>query len=119
MLERLDAVARRADWPVFLTGRSMIIAGGLNAKVVVYPIAEGSSPASRLTNWAVLVRVGDGTTAPPRREDWSRLGKSEELMPHVARLLDPAGRLCGTGERRRRSSGNIPDLRPRSLAVLV
>ena len=43
------------DWPVFLTGQSMIVAGGLNAKVVVYPIAEGSSPASRLTNWAVLV----------------------------------------------------------------
>src|SRR3954465_11643542 len=29
------------DWPVFLTGQSMIIAGGLNAKAVVYPIAEG------------------------------------------------------------------------------
>src|SRR6202795_3563615 len=39
------------DWPAFLTGRSMIVAGGLNAKVVVYPIAEGSSPASRRTNW--------------------------------------------------------------------
>src|SRR3954453_2264008 len=52
------------DWPVFLTGRSMIIAGGLNAKAVVYPIAEGSSPASRLTNWAVMVRIGDGS-APP------------------------------------------------------
>ena len=44
------------DWPLFLTGRSMIVAGGLHAKVVVYPIAEGSSPASRLTNWAVLVK---------------------------------------------------------------
>jgi len=63
----------------------MIVAGGLHAKVVVYPIAEGSSPASRLTNWAVLVKVGDGNTPPPRREDWSRPGKREELMPHVAR----------------------------------
>jgi 2-polyprenyl-6-methoxyphenol hydroxylase-like FAD-dependent oxidoreductase len=71
------------DWPVFLTGRSMIIAGGLNAKAVVYPIAEGATPASRLTNWAVLVRVGDGSAPPARREDWSRLGKTEELMPHV------------------------------------
>jgi 5-methylphenazine-1-carboxylate 1-monooxygenase len=77
------------DWPVFLTGKSMVIAGGLNAKAVVYPIAEGSSPASRLTNWAVLVRVGDGTMAPARREDWSRLGKSEELMPHVAGFAIP------------------------------
>ena len=77
------------DWPVFLTGHSMIIAGGLNAKAVVYPIAEGSSPASRLTNWAVLVRIGDGTTPPARKEDWSRLGKPEELMPHVAGFSIP------------------------------
>ncbi len=56
------------DWPLFLTGRSMIVAGGLHAKVVVYPIAEGSSPASRLTNWAVMVKVGEGNrdAAPPR-----------------------------------------------------
>ncbi len=72
------------DWPKFLTGSSMIIAGGLNAKAVIYPIAEGSSPASRLTNWAMLVRIGDGSTLPPRREDWSRLGRRDELMPHVA-----------------------------------
>src|SRR3979490_949560 len=77
------------DWPGFLTGRSMIVAGGLHAKVVVYPIAEGSSPASRLTNWAVLVKVGDGNAPPPRREDWSRPGKREELMPHVARFSVP------------------------------
>jgi 2-polyprenyl-6-methoxyphenol hydroxylase-like FAD-dependent oxidoreductase len=77
------------DWPLFLSGRSMIVAGGLHAKVVVYPIAEGSSPASRLTNWAVLVKVGEGNVAPPRREDWSRPGKREELMPHVARFAVP------------------------------
>lgn len=71
------------DWPVFLSGRSMIIAGGLNAKAVIYPIAEGSSAATRLTNWAVLVRIGDANTPPPRREDWSRLGRPDELMPHV------------------------------------
>src|SRR5271170_6886270 len=76
------------DWPVFLTGRSMIVAGGLHAKVVVYPIAEGSSPASRLTNWAVLVKIADGGV-PPRKEDWSRPGKREELMPHVARFSVP------------------------------
>src|SRR4051795_8309780 len=77
------------DWPVFLTGKSMIVAGGLHAKVVVYPIAEGSGPASRLTNWAVLVRIGDGNSPPPRREDWSRAGKREELMPHVERFSVP------------------------------
>jgi 5-methylphenazine-1-carboxylate 1-monooxygenase len=77
------------DWPAFLTGRSMIIAGGLNAKAVVYPIAEGSSPATRLTNWAVLVKIGDGTAPPPRREGWSNLGRREELMQHVAGFKIP------------------------------
>src|SRR6266481_4575336 len=77
------------DWPVFLSGRSMIVAGGLHAKVVVYPIAEGSSPASRLTNWAVLVKVGENNATPPRREDWSRPGTREELMPHVERFSVP------------------------------
>ena len=90
------------DWPVFLTGKSMIVAGGLNAKVVVYPIAEGSSEGSRLTNWAVLVKVSDGNTPPSRREDWSWLGKPEELMPHVARFsvphVDVRGLIAATPE---------------------
>src|SRR5258706_1050009 len=77
------------DWPVFLTGRSMIVAGGLHAKVVVFPIAEGPSPAARLANGAALVKLGNGNAPPPRREDWSRPGKREELMPHVARFSVP------------------------------
>ena len=28
------------DWPQFLTGRSMVIAGGMEAKLVIYPIAD-------------------------------------------------------------------------------
>ncbi|MGY3590675.1 2-polyprenyl-6-methoxyphenol hydroxylase-like FAD-dependent oxidoreductase [Bradyrhizobium sp. USDA 4341] len=77
------------DWPAFLTGRSMIIAGGLNAKAVIYPIAPGSSPASRLTNWAVLVRIGDGSSPPPRREGWSNLGRRDEMMPYVTGFTIP------------------------------
>ncbi len=74
------------DWPMFLDGRSMIIAGGMEAKAVIYPIAEGRRTDTRLTNWAIAVRLGDGTTPPPRREDWSRRGKLEDLMPHVRRF---------------------------------
>jgi 2-polyprenyl-6-methoxyphenol hydroxylase-like FAD-dependent oxidoreductase len=77
------------DWPAFLTGRSMVIAGGLAAKVVVYPIAEGSRPGYRLTNWAVIGRVGDGSVPPPRKEDWSRPGRFEDLMPHVTSFRIP------------------------------
>ena len=78
------------EWPLFLTGRSMIIAGGMKAKAVVYPIAEGSQPDRKLTNWAVAVKIGDGPTPPPRREDWSRRGDRRELMPHVERFSIPA-----------------------------
>ena len=74
------------DWPVFLTGRSMIIAGGMKAKVVLYPIGAGSDDEHRLTNWAVMVKVGEEGTPPPRREDWSRPGRLDEVMPHVARF---------------------------------
>ena len=77
------------DWPAFLTGRSMVVAGGLAAKVVIYPIAEGSRPDRRLTNWAVVGRVGDGSSPPPQKQDWSRLGRFEDLMPHVQRFRIP------------------------------
>jgi len=35
------------------------------------------------------VKIGDGNSPPPRREDWSRPGRREELMPHVARFSVP------------------------------
>src|SRR5215470_1860301 len=74
------------DWPAFLTGRSMIVAGGLAAKFVIYPIAPGSSPEHRLTNWAVTAKVGDGSQPPPQKEDWSRPGRMDELLPHIRRF---------------------------------
>lgn len=76
------------DWPQFLTGRSMVIAGGMAAKLVIYPIAEGNRPNHRLTNWAVLVKIAE-PGVPARKEDWSRLGRLEELMPHVQRFRIP------------------------------
>jgi 2-polyprenyl-6-methoxyphenol hydroxylase-like FAD-dependent oxidoreductase len=76
------------EWPAFLTGRSMIVAGGLSAKMVVYPIAGGSRPDRKLTNWAVVARIGAGG-APPEKEDWSRPGRRDELTPHVARFAIP------------------------------
>jgi 2-polyprenyl-6-methoxyphenol hydroxylase-like FAD-dependent oxidoreductase len=75
-------------WPKFLTGRSMVIAGGMAGKLVVYPIGEGADGHRPLTNWAVLVKIGQGGV-PPRKEDWSRAGRREDLMPHVQRFSIP------------------------------
>ena len=72
------------DWPAFLDGLSMIVAGGLESKVVVYPIAAGESPDTRLTNWAVIGRMGEPGATPPRRENWSRTGDWAELGPRIS-----------------------------------
>ena len=71
------------DWPAFLTGRSMIVAGGMAAKCVVYPIAEGSRADRKLTNWAIAAKIGDADTPMPHKEDWSRPGRMEELAQHL------------------------------------
>jgi 5-methylphenazine-1-carboxylate 1-monooxygenase len=77
------------DWPVFLTGRSMIVAGGMAAKLVVYPIAAGRREGTRLTNWAVVAKIGPDGSIPPNKEDWSRPGRFQDLMPHVRRFSIP------------------------------
>src|SRR5437868_2834780 len=58
------------------------------AKLVVYPIGEGARDDRPLTNWAVLVKIAEAGV-PPRKEDWSRPGRFEELMPHVQRFRIP------------------------------
>ena len=77
------------EWPSFMSGNSMVIAGGMVEKVVVYPIAQGTTPEKRLTNWTVNVRLGDSFTPIPRREDWSRPGERSDLMKHVQRFSIP------------------------------
>ncbi len=72
------------EYSPFLTERSMIIAGGMEAKVVLYPISnEVATPGQTLMNWAVMIQLGDGLTPPPRREDWSRPGQLEDVLQHV------------------------------------
>ncbi|MDI3305894.1 MAG: flavin-dependent oxidoreductase [Acetobacteraceae bacterium] len=77
------------EWPIYEGGDTMIVAGDMQEKLVLYPIALGSTPETRLTNWVVCARQGDGTQPPPRREDWSRHGKLEEVLPHVQRFRIP------------------------------
>jgi 5-methylphenazine-1-carboxylate 1-monooxygenase len=54
------------------------------AKFVFYPIhADPARPDTRLTNWAVLARIPHPGSLPPRREDWNREGRLEDLEPLV------------------------------------
>lgn len=93
-----------ADWPTWIDGRTMIIAGGMGAKFVYYPIhADPARPDTRLTNWAVMVRVAEGETVPPRREDWNRPGLLAELEPLVRErfrldFVDPLALIRASGE---------------------
>jgi len=77
------------DWPAFEGGDVMAIAGDMDEKLVLYPIAEGGSPDRLLTNWVVCARLGDGTEPPPRREDWSREGSLQDVLPRVRRFKIP------------------------------
>jgi len=77
------------EWPEFRGGRSMIIAGGTAAKLVLYPIGPGTRPGSVLTNWAVCIRTGRDGDPPPRRQDWSRPADRTELRRHVDRFRVP------------------------------
>jgi 5-methylphenazine-1-carboxylate 1-monooxygenase len=93
------------EYPPFLTGRSMIIAGGKNmARLVLYPISDRTSePGTNLLNWVVCAKLGDGSEPPPRREDWSRIGQLDDLLPHVERvfqlsIIDPIKVIRATEE---------------------
>jgi 2-polyprenyl-6-methoxyphenol hydroxylase-like FAD-dependent oxidoreductase len=77
------------EWPEFLTGRSMVIVGGTAAKVVIYPIAEGERPGTKLTNWALGVLSGRDGDPPPERQDWSRPADRDELAKHIGRFRVP------------------------------
>jgi 2-polyprenyl-6-methoxyphenol hydroxylase-like FAD-dependent oxidoreductase len=92
------------DWPAYADGRTQVIAGGNRAKLVYYPIqAIPGRPDRRLTNWAIMAQIGDGSQPPPRREDWSRPGRLEEALPFVRdtfRLdfVDPVALIEATGD---------------------
>jgi 2-polyprenyl-6-methoxyphenol hydroxylase-like FAD-dependent oxidoreductase len=90
------------DWPEFGAGRSMVIAGGTAAKLVIYPIGRGSAPGTRLTNWAVCVLTGRPGDPPPRRQDWSRPADPAELELHLDRFrvrhVDHVGLVRATRE---------------------
>ena len=93
-----------ADWPVYVDGRTMVIAGGMAAKFVFYPIHfDPIAPDRRLTNWAVMARIEDRAgTSPPWREDWNRPGRCDEVAPFMCErfrldFVDPLELISASG----------------------
>ena len=90
------------DWHAFDTGRSVIIAGGTVAKLVVYPIAAGTRPNHLLTNWALCIKTGRDADPAPARQDWSRCADPAAVARHLARFrlpyLDHVGLVRSTRE---------------------
>lgn len=82
------------DWPVFLDGESMIVAGGMAGKLVLYPIAKGKTAQTRLTNWVVNIRTGDPAKPPPK-EAWSKPGRLEDVLPFARRFTVPGVDILG------------------------
>ena len=61
----------------FLDGATMIIAGHLGQRAVVYPMGPGSRPGWLRTNWICQIDVPD---AAPPPEEWSRQTTTEEVL---------------------------------------
>ena len=80
---------RGATWfKPFLTGRSMIIAGGMGAKLVLYPIHNHPDrPNETVMNWVICAKTGQDGDPSPKRDDWSRPGSASEVEPYIDGLF--------------------------------
>lgn len=64
----------------FLDGRTMVIAGDAEQKVVLYPISEEAERRGRsLVNWVAEIHVGG--EQPPRPSDWWAEGVRSHFVP--------------------------------------
>ena len=86
-------------------------------KLALYPIAPGQRPDTRLTNWAIAIKVADGTVSPPPKDSWSRVGRMDDVVPYSRRFKVPDVDVEGSG------AGNpdllrVSDVRPRSVAAV-
>jgi 2-polyprenyl-6-methoxyphenol hydroxylase-like FAD-dependent oxidoreductase len=83
------------DWPTYLDGRTMFIGGGMGGKIVLYPIGEGATPGTRLTNWVVCARLSDEGSLAPGKDSWSRQGRRDEMLPFARRFAIPGVDFAG------------------------
>jgi len=67
----------------FLDGRTMIVAGTWDERMVVYPISEVARKQGRsLINWVAEIR--DDSKILRQRDNWSRIGNKADFLPAFA-----------------------------------
>ncbi|MDJ1137544.1 flavin-dependent oxidoreductase [Streptomyces iconiensis] len=91
-------VWRGITWaPPFLDGRTMIIAGDLRRRAVVYPMSAAPNGRPVMMNWAVARAADPGERLQPA--DWNRAAEPAAFLGHFADLdfawLDVPGLVRG------------------------
>ena len=65
------------DAEIFLGGRTMVVAGHFEKRIIAYPIGRSAKEGRLLTNWVCQTAVTDET---PPREDWNRRISKERVL---------------------------------------
>ena len=65
------------DAEIFLGGRTMVVAGHFEKRIIAYPIGRSAKEGRLLTNWVCQTAVMDET---PPREDWNRRISKERVL---------------------------------------
>ena len=66
-----------------LDGRTHIVAGGPDRKMILYPMSREADRRGRsLVNWVVEIKIGGDK--PPRKVDWWERGLREHFVPRFA-----------------------------------
>ena len=74
------------DAEIFLGGRTMIVAGHFDQRIIAYPIGRSVKEGRLLTNWVCQMTVTD--EAPPR-EDWNCRISKERVLTAFSRWRFP------------------------------
>jgi 5-methylphenazine-1-carboxylate 1-monooxygenase len=65
------------DAEIFLGGRTMVVAGHFDQRIIAYPIGRSTKEGRLLTNWVCQMAV---TEQAPSREDWNRWTSKERVL---------------------------------------
>jgi 5-methylphenazine-1-carboxylate 1-monooxygenase len=65
------------DAEIFLGGRTMVVAGHFEKRIIAYPIGRSAKEGRLLTNWVCQTAATDET---PPREDWNRRISKERVL---------------------------------------